>query len=522
MKLTHLDCVMKVIFRFVVSILFLAFSTFAAAETAANASGENDVAVDAIQVLRIPSLALGRDIDCIAFLPGDLDKSKPVPALIVLPNSAEEVALVDEQWSGGDFPRNTGMIVLVPEIDAELPQEIAFSLFSEIMFVVNETYSLDQKRIYLWGVGAGAGHAFFAARSLPEKFAAVVDFSEALFLHGGLLDFAKLALPFQIEAVRADPATYRNNLDQIGRVVDELSVGSVDSIEPGHWGRICAELLKHEADVKPNGASYRTDRLRFNNFSIFQIINFQQWSLPAGIHAETSSENGQLVCRTENVHMLSISVPDGVEKISMDGESFEVEPGRAYTFQQRRRWREIEPPAVIVNRKHPDCAGPLADTLFTPFVFVVGTQGENERALRSWAELSAQHLGLENIKVVTDEQVLEDEDLQRNYSLICFGGEDENLVAKRTRSGKKPGSGIHVNRSDLVHTYLQPSPFAIDRYLVVNEALGPVGTDGPARLRWYADWSVYRSVSGEPVALGAFDEDWGAEDSPDEPWSLFR
>lgn len=513
---------MKFVLRFLVLFMALALSGGASAETDFGDSGEVDASVDAIQVLRIPSLATGQDIDCLVFLPGDLDKSQPVPALIVFPNSAADVALVDEQWSSGEFPENAGMIVLVPEIDSKLPEEIAFSLFSEIMFVANETYSLDPTRIYLWGVGAGAAHAFFAARCLPEKFAAVVDFNEALFLHGGLLDFAKLEPQFQIEAVRSDPSTYRKNLSQIGKVANDISVESVEAIEPSHWGRICAKLLKHEANATPKGASYRTDRLRFNKFSAFQIINLRKWSLPAGIHSETSSENGRLVCNTENVYILSISVPVGVEKIRLDEDSFEVEPGRSYTFQKRRRWREIDTPAVIVNRKHPDCAGPLADTLFTPFVFVVGTQGENERELKSWAEISARHLGLENIRIVTDEDVLEDEDLQRNYSLMCFGTANENLIAKRIRSDKKPGSKMDANHSDMVHTYLQPSPFAIDRYLVVNEPLGPVSMEGPVRLRWYADWSVYRSVSGEPLALGNFDEDWGAEDAPEEPWSFFR
>ncbi len=513
-----------VLFGAVTALLTIAPVRVAAEVGAETVPAEEELSseqVDAIHILPISSIALGDKVECLVFVPGGLDRDGPVPALIVFPDDLERVDTLDEFWSGGDVPKSDNMIIVVPRIDPNLPEELVFSLFSEVMFAGNETYRLDQERIYLWGVGPAARHAYFAARALPEKFAAVVDFPEDIFHSGSLLDFALLDTALQLEAVRADTATYRENLRRIGMVHDDRGVGSIAEIEPGYWGEIAASLLRHKSNGNVNGVSYRTDRLRFNKHSLVQIVNFQNWSLPAGVRADIQSEGERLVCRTENVATISIAIPEKIEKIEIDGERFSVEPSRTYTYQLRRRWREIGPPAVVVTRKNPDCAGPLADALITPFVFVVGTQGENEEALRAWAALTAKDIGFPKVRIVTDQEVMDDEDLQRNYTLICFGGA-ENLVAAKIATRDKPGAGVAPTSRDLVHTCLRPSPFAIDRYLVINEALGDGAMQGPARLRWYSDWSVYRSSTGAPVALGSFDGDWRPEDIPEDPWEDFR
>jgi len=506
--------------------LFL-FVSVGIAQTSSVSRTVGTVRPDACEWHEISSTIRGAPVRCLVYVSGKLNLKKPIAALVVFPDSANQVSSTCDRWSGGRVPATASMLIIIPEIDSDLPEDSAFALFSEVMHGIKERYPIDSQRLYLWGIGDGARQAFTAARCLPDKFAAIITPHTPVCADIGLLEFASLPISLQVAAVKRDPATYRCNLQNLRVIMEPGSVKSLSDLTPALWGKVCDSLqgITKPTLNKLSKVTFRTSRLRFNKCGWGSIINFRNWNLPGAFQAYINSAQGEpsrVICTTENIAMLTMRFPEKTELLQIDGDTIRIDPGRSATIQLTgQHWERINPPAVVVTSKHPDRAGPLNDTLFTPFVFVVGTQSETSAQLSRWAQKTAASMPRKNIRILKDKDVLEDKTVTDNYTLVCFGGAEENAVTAMLSALDLPGTRILESNPEMIHTYHRPSPFAVDRYVVVNVTGGSEAFRNPAKLQWDVDWVVYSGGDGRAVRAGSFNQDWEPQHFPLNPWREF-
>ena len=486
------------------------------------------VEADLCEILEIPSAVLGESLICPVFVPAELAASERRPALLLLPGDSAELDRLVASWSAGDLPQQDRAVLIVPRIDPDLQPERAFAVVSEVMQLVGERYRIDPARLVLWGLGTAERQAFFAARALPDKFAGIVAPSESVFANRGLLAFALLDRKNQLAAVLSDPATYRGNLANLRLLSGRGLPTRLTDIDQRGWLDICRRV----ADISARKSSeqcdvvFWIDRLRFAHCGIYQMLGFRNWTLPAGIEGRrvTTGDGAiELHCSTRNVEILSIAVPKDIGAIEIDGNRIECTPGSSICLQfSGRRWKRIEPPALVTSRKHPEAAGPLSDALFTPCVFVVGTLADAD-LMREWARATAVELGMESVRILSDEEAMAGKEVLEGYSLICFGGAERNrFVAEHFQKSLRDELDLELEGDGVALGYLRPSPFALDRYVVINEIPADAKSPAPARLDWPSDWLLYGSDKGRVLKYGSFDAEWKAEDFPDGDWDLLR
>ena len=181
------------------------------------------------------------------------------------------------------------------------------------------------------------------------------------------------------------------------------------------------------------------------------------------------------------------------------------------------------------NRSHktPAISGPIDDATTTPFLLVVGTIARDERMRRfcrlraetardewrQWQKV-APRFALDT--EATDEQL-------RAYSLILFGGPEENLVTKGL--AEKLGLAVGPERVSLggqslpargaSYAMVGPHPYRRDRYVVVRGGTSPAGIyfshELPGDLDFaLADARFDPDAAFEDLCLagGRFDKDW--------------
>lgn len=517
---------MRFAFCFLIACALLAGGTVIAQEETGD--GAAPVGGDLCEILEVASVVAGIDIVCPVFVPEELNGEPKSAALVVLPESLAAADRLIAEWSAGNLPDQDRAVLIVPRIDPGWQKERAFAVFSEIMRLASERYGIDPNRLAVWGLGDAGRHAFFAVRALPDKFAALVQPSDSTFLNDGLLDFVAHRPSNQIAMVRSDPATYRSNLSNVQTVPSADLPKTLDTLDKEAWRNVCSRLINLFSTSQSNPAklSFWTDRLRFSECGAFRILRLEEWMLPAGFEArivQSGQNESRIVCSTYNISMLSLVPSEGVTAIRIDGDLIECASGRPVTLQRTgRSWHRIDAPAVVMSRKHADASGPLSDALFTPCIFVFGTLGDQDK-MSEWARRTAAEMGMKDVEVLSDTEVLGRNDLLENYTLVCFGDGNENRLVAELDSTDVPGENARGDsKKTTIRTYLRPSPYAIDRYVVVNEILNETGDIGPANLDQSTDWAVYHAESEAAVAVGSFDGDWKPQELPDNPWKPLR
>ncbi len=473
----------------------------------------------------------GKKLRFLAYIPPDMDMEKPLPALVFIPPSNRGVTAFLAAWRNGQEIGIHGQMLIIPMIENSLSRETAFAHFAKIMHAARERYSLDSDRISLWGYGAGARRAWHIARCLPDLFASFVRTDQPPAPDIDLLWFATLSEIEQAAVIKDDPRIYARNVEHIPHVPCPRTGGLLPSAES--WKEVCT-LLEDKSRPDPSSRrkySFRTDRLRFNRSGWITIQSFNKTYLPAEFEVDLDpSENGispLLRINTRNVSQLHFNLPQEVQSIEIDGQSLAINRGGSLTLSHDgRQWKVTEPTAVVITQKYPDRAGPLNDVLLTPLLFVVGTGGENEGMLREWAELTAEawkENGKAAITVISDREIMDNDDMLKDFSLICFGDSNENVLVEKHSPGKIPVvQALDQMPAPATSLRLSPSPFALDRYIVVAAPLQSRAHEKPLRLDWQADWVIYDGESHEVINMGMYDQTWEPDPHPRDLWSVYR
>lgn len=195
--------------------------------------------------------------------------------------------------------------------------------------------------------------------------------------------------------------------------------------------------------------------------------------------------------------------------------------------------------------KHGTVTGPLRDVFHEPLLFVWGASDPaqaraNEEVARAWARV---HPGVHvAYPMMSDEEFFASGQVLANDKALFLVG---NAASNRVVRALEPGLRIRIDGTDVVlgsrriasaggvhgqlgAAFIQPNPARPDRYVVVIEGVGPLGTWRSLSLPdMLPDYAIY-DEGVEPahaqllLGLGSlrvggyFDADWGLPPGPDD------
>ena len=133
------------------------------------------------------------------FVPETVKGDAPAPLLVTLHGSGRDGLSLVERWKG--LARKEGLIVVGPDSSDRaqwrIPEDGPDLLF-DLVEALKSKYSINERRVYLFGHSAGGGQALFMALLESEYFAAVA-------VHAGYLD--EQTYPLMDRARRKTPIT---------------------------------------------------------------------------------------------------------------------------------------------------------------------------------------------------------------------------------------------------------------------------------------------------------------------------
>ena len=303
-------------------------------------------------------------------------------------------------------------------------------------------------------------------------------------------------------------------------------------------------LLWHRRPLHPRAIRFKTPRTR--------------WSDDAWVHVRelaASDQWGEVVARVDKENGIKVSAR-GIADLALDRDAERIDDGAPVTVsidQSKLVFQAGEP--IEVHRessawragpafheglfKHGHVTGPMRDVLFEPILIVWGASDPaqaraNEEAARGWARVRwGVHV---DYPVMSDtEFYARGEPVGNDRALVLVGNARSNRVVRelepsfpiRIEGDDVVLGGKHVSpkegtadRSQLGVAFIRPNPRRPDRYVVVVEGVGPLGTWRSLSLPdILPDWVVFDEDvapargglilgGGNVRAGGYFQNDW--------------
>jgi predicted esterase len=302
-------------------------------------------------------------------------------------------------------------------------------------------------------------------------------------------------------------------------------------------------LLEHQRPMHPRAIRFKTPRTR--------------WADDAWVHVRelsSSDEWGEVIARIDRENVIYVSTR-AVAALSLDRDAQRVDDaspvsvridGDRLTFQAEEpievhraggKWRAG--PALHEGLfKHGSVTGPVRDVFHEPILFVWGASDgaqarANEEVARAWARVRG---GVRvDYPVMSDlEFATKGESIANDRALFLVGNARSNAVVRELEPDfpiRIEGDDIVFNttrvtpkgdpgRSQLGAVFIRPNPRRPDRYVVVVEGVGALGTWRSLSLPdMLPDYAIYdedvEPAHGQPIlgagslrAAGFFAQDW--------------
>jgi hypothetical protein len=313
---------------------------------------------------------------------------------------------------------------------------------------------------------------------------------------------------------------------------------------------LVGSLLKQKRVGAPKWVRYKTDSLRYRRAYWLEIERLERLNAFAQVDARVKDgpEVGSpavFEARTHNIGGFAVSaavcpLPPGKLEAQIDDSKLELpaqRPARLHFVRANGKW-SLRPEAAPAGKAV--LPGPVDDVFLTPFMVVFGTRAATEQlnhVIRAEAEQLAISWLLRygnQVRLKPDMDVTDDD--RRRYSLVLYGGPDENYVTLKL-SDKLPiqiaGGAIRVGDQvfrgeDVGVKFCCPSPDNPARYVAVFAGLGQKGIFQInnrfgnetgwfvyANRNWF-DYAVFDSGTSGPesfLCVGLFDQGWKVDAS---------
>lgn len=503
-----------------------------------------------------------------AYLPPDYDPTKPWPMFVVLhgynPPNPEYVRWWGTASRHSDLAERHNAIVLEPHGRGNTSYNgIGDADVLRAIRLAKQAFRVDDDRVYLMGYSMGGGGTWHVGTRHPELFAAIGpiyggwDYREWMdedqlakltprrrFLAESDSSFA------QADALLTTPV-FINHGDDDDLVDVKFSRYAVRMLqrwgyEVRYWehpgkghGRLGCEdelgrwFLSHRRNGSPRRVRVRSARLKSG---AAHWVRVEQQADPYAFIRVDARVAGAGVIRLDTENVLQVRLSPGRALIDHDrpvrvvwnGEDAGLQTVTNGAITLRAKGYE---PKQGQYYKTPRIAGPIDDATTTPFAIVAGTcskdplmrrfcllRAEASRdAWRTWQRHPPRYfLDTE----ITDEQI-------RTYSLLLFGGPEENLVTRKlaeyvalkvephwiTIGGHAfPAAGASM-------AMVCPHPYRADRYVSITAGNSPAGMYFAHHLPGNVDFAIAdgRMAGNAPfedlcVAAGRFDHRWQCDE----------
>jgi predicted esterase len=367
------------------------------------------------------------------------------------------------------------------------------------------TWHLGLHRPSTWCViGPGAGFtSTHGYKNLPDKLPA---YQEACLSIYDAVDYAENAFDVPVVAYAGadDPQlqaarNIEERLKKLGIPITLLVAPGLAHQFPAEWQKKAeTEYEKFTANGRPEQrphVHFVTYTLKYPSCGWVEILGLDHHYQRALVDAERSDKG--LTVKTENVSVLHLGMPPGALReatpVTIDGQSLKVLPyqgagGDLQLYLERRdgQWAAALPERLFTERlrtphKTTGLQGPIDDAFMSSFLCVRGAGAPWNDAVRQYADADLKRFQAEWSKSfrgdlpVKDDVDVTPEDLVSHH-LILFGDPGSNSVLAQAMPGlpfqwtkdKIVWNGKDYTAGEHVPVLIQPSPFAVNRYVVVN------------------------------------------------------
>lgn len=319
------------------------------------------------------------------------------------------------------------------------------------------------------------------------------------------------------------------------------------------------EIEKRLADLAvagrtqtPREVDFTTYTLRYHQSSWVNVEGLEEHWQESRVQANVD-ENGVVQVSTKNVSQLTLGPWTDLSgrqptSIVIDEKELPIRSNANHSSatvtlkKARREWaianEEVDSPSL---RKRPGLQGPIDDAFLSPFVFVAPNDVQIPSLVDRWVSSEFMHATSEwrrhfrgDINAKSASEISADD--QQNKNLILFGTPESNpLIAEVLQSmpitwtrttiiangAGNAGAGHAPEKSALIAIY--PSPFASDRYVVINSGFTFrefAYLNNARQIPMLPDWAIVdvtdgsnSQMPGNVVEAGFFDESWKLKDA---------
>jgi len=493
------------------------------------------------------------------WVPKDYDKDTPSALIIQLHGISRSDGVEGKRVSWEGMVRADWIDEYTPVIQAQPLGRTnnSYSVMGEqdVLEVIEEVkrrFNVDPNRMFMMGHSMGGGGTMTIGMHYPSMFGALTPIDSA---GGRETDNKWITNLFNQNVYIKDAgrgigsrsdATYLDALIEAGAFATrEVFPGMPHHFAPQRsYAMFVPQAVQQPIPANAPEVRFYTDSLRYNQaywITVDRLIQPNEDSTlqatyddgqpeparPGAPATQPQEEPGEpsIAVETENISALTLElagrvVPEGASMpLVVDGQTV-IEgalPETAHLALADGKWQQVDEPA-LAGKRH-GVQGPVWDAFTTPFLGVYG-EGEGAKEL-AMAELDAVRAGgvFHGDFPVKSALQLTQEDIA-NYSLLLFGGPEQNSVVKRI-AGDLPArlmEGVHDEDNGVI--LIQPNPENPERYVVVwttrvmeretqeAPATAPRGRLGN-RLRSLQDYAVVRD--GRIAEQGYFDNNWNLD-----------
>jgi hypothetical protein len=230
---------------------------------------------------------------------------------------------------------------------------------------------------------------------------------------------------------------------------------------------------------------------------------------------------GEVTLRTANVDGITLTLPDRVAAVNLDGTVLRLRPGTPLSFTRTAgKWRAAR---FDPTGKRPGSEGPIVEAVRGRHIYVYGTLGaspEAQEARKRVAETAAAWTGARGVRLILNFAVKADvavtaEDLD-TADLVLFGTRETNTLIARFA----PQLPLALNPGAADYGLLFIAPVG-KRYVLVSSGLPwwtgaeeahrggpPFSPDRYRLLSTFGDYILFKGSLGNVVAEGRFDTNW--------------
>jgi len=459
-------------------------------------------------------------------IPANYDPAKPTRLDVVLHGSSRPTGLSElrfmNRFDEGDEPAKSApeqdYIELHPLGRVENCYRWAGETdVFEAIEAVCRNYKIDRDRIVLRGMSMGASGTWHLGLKHPDRFVALGPYCGYVDTHQfsetPLKNFIKVGpLPAYQEKMlhMLDSVDYAANAGVVpaiacmgekdiffqahvimGQAMEKEGLKMVNLISPGTGHTVDPvthrEQMKRIGGYAAKGLDHAPKQLRFVTWTLkysrchwLEVLGLEEHYRRAELEANVATDGTINIKEPKNITRFAI-LQGPIARLLVGGQEVALPARQAMKAVMGRRdgkWVYLDD--VTLSGKRPGLQGPIDDAFSSPFLCVRGTGKAWNPAVHDWSEANLNRFAYEwNRYLRGDLPIKNDTDVTaediRQYNLILFGDPGSNgLIAKAlpqlplqwTREeltlGGKRNAATHIP------AFIQPSPWAKDRYLVLN------------------------------------------------------